>query len=221
MHVSVSSTVFEGAEQSHLSVSQISSSSSPSLAQPDLWTDSWSEFVQDRLFFLTLLLGVFNVHPPLLEGHQGAFCVVLGAAALAPLPKASPGGPRTDLRTHRAFQRWDPIIAVCPILTCFVPGFRHRLGVVVQAVPSRDAFITDVRVAEVEDLFNIVTSIVLGTVVQVTHHSCILVARQAVAVIVVLSIVKAGDDSLPQGSVPVVKCSETMSGLFVKEDKIS
>ena len=209
--------MFEGAEQSHLSVSQILSLSSPSLAQPDLWMDSWSEFVQDRLFFLILLLGVYNVHPPLLEGHQGAFCVVLGAAALAPLPKASPGGPRTDLRTHRALRRWDSIIAVCPVLTRLVPGLRHRLGVVVQAVPSRDAFITDVRVAEVEDLFNIVTSIVLGTIVQITHHGFILVARQAIAVIVVLVIVKVGDDSLPQGGVPVVKCSETMSSLVVKE----
>ena len=216
MHVSVSSTVLEEAEQSHLSVSQISSSSSPPLAQPDLCTDSWSEFVQDRLFFLILLLGVYNVHPPLLEGHQGAFCVVLGAAALAPLPKASPGGPRTGLRTQRALRRWDSIIAVCPVLTRLVPGLRHRLGVVVQAVPSRDAFITDVRVAEVEDLFNIVTSIVFGTVVQITHHGFILVARQAIAVIVVLVIVKVGDDSLPQGGVPVVKCSETMSSLLSK-----
>ena len=181
--------------------------------------------MQDRLFFLILLLGVYNVptmlgvynvHPPLLEGHQGAFCVVLGAAALAPLPKASSGGPRTDLRTQRAFRRWDSIIAVCPVLTRLVPGLRHRLGVVVQAVPSRDAFITDVRVAEVEDLFNIVTSIVFGTVVQITHHGFILVARQAIAVIVVLVIVKVGDDSLPQGGVPVVKCSETMSSLLSK-----
>ena len=101
-------------------------------------------------------------------------------------------------------------------MTRLVSCLPDCLCIVVQTIPGGDALKTDVRIAEVEDLFDVVSSSVFGAIVLVAHDSCIFVAWQTVAVVVVLVIVQARDDSLPHRGVSVVERAKTVSRLVDK-----
>ena len=148
--------------------------------------------------------------------YQGAVCPVFSATALPPILKSGPRCPSANLLPHRAARLRKSVVTVCPVLARLVSRLPDRLRIVVQTVSSGDALETDVRIAEVEDLFNVISSRIFGAIVLVAHDSCIFVAWQAVAVVVVLVIVQARDDSLPHRGVSVMERAETMSRLVDK-----
>ena len=157
-----------------------------------------------------------GVHPPLLVRYQGAFCIILSTTALAPIPKSSPRGPSANLLTHGVARIRESVVTVCPVLTRFVSCLPDCLGVVVQTVSSGDALETDIRIAEVEDLLNIVSGSIGGAIVLVAHDGCIFVSWQAVAVVVVLVVVQARDDSLPHRGVTIMERPKAVSRLVDK-----
>ena len=123
--------------------------------------------------------------------YQGAVCPVFSATALPPILKSGPRCPSANLLPHRAARLRKSVVTVCPVLARLVSRLPDRLGVVVQTVSSGDTLETDVGVAEVEDLFNVVSSSTRGAIVLVAHDRCIFVAWQAVAVVVVLVVINA------------------------------
>ena len=148
--------------------------------------------------------------------YQGAVCPVFSATALPPILKAGPRSPSTNLLPHRTARLRESVVTVCPVLTRLVSRLPDCLGVVVQTVSSGDALETDVGIAEVEDLFNVVSSSICGAIVLVAHDRSIFVAWQAEAVIVVLIVIHACDDSLPHRGVTIVERSKTVSRLMDK-----
>ena len=144
--------------------------------------------------------------------YSGTLLIVLSTTAGFPLLKSSPRCPIAELLPHRTAWFWEPVIAVCSILTSGFSLFLDRPCVVVLTVSSGDALVTDVWIAVVHYSVDPVAISISWTIMWIAHDSCVFIPWQAVAIVVTLSVINAWKWSICQACPTFYRSVTVMMG---------